>query len=389
MNSRLRPLDGVRVLSLENFIAGPLATALLADWGAEVVKVESGKGDSYRSFPPLSSKEDYVSSPSFVRINRSKESIVLDLLDPDDRATFLKLVRVADVVLQNIRPGALSDLGIDFEELKAHNPRIVLVSISGFGQRDVQPGPLLNLPAFDIVGQAMSGLAFAAGNEGDPPMQLGVPVIDTVTADWGATAALLGLRYRDVSDRAVHLDVSMYDVGMHLNEYRLGHYAYFGESVMRGGVSTSAPFDFFRASDGQFALAVSGDDIWGRFCRAIERHDLATDETLASGVQRSSNMHRLRQIIEEWSAVRTVTEVCRVLASFNVPASPVQTEADVINCPQAAARGAWVSVPDPAIGEMRVVANPVKADAFSAAEPEAAPQLGADGDKVRATWLGE
>lgn len=381
------PLEGVRVLAIENYIAGPLATSLLADWGADVVKIEAPSGDAYRSFPPVEARDGMHSNPSFARINRSKRSIVLDLSLADGRNDFLEYVEVADIVLQNLRPGALAKLGIGFEKLKERNPNVILVSVSGFGQPDVLDGPFRTLPAFDIVGQAMSGLGFAGGGEDTPPQQLGVPVVDTATADWAATASLLGLLYRDRIGSAVHLDISMLDVAMHINEYRLGHYAYFNEQVPRGAVSTSAPFDYFAAGDGSFALAISGENSWLAFCRAIGMDAWLEDGSLQNGSDRYREMGRLRPVIENWAQSRTVAEVLAILKEHGVPAAAARDEEAVLGCVHAQARGAWIDVPDPVLGRVRVVGNPVKANTFGARPPSAPPQLGADRAQVTAHWL--
>lgn len=383
-----RPLDGIRVLTLENFVAGPLASMLLADWGADVVKIEPPGGDAYRSFPPVLSNEAGETSVSFVRLNRGKRSVVLELSAEEGRADFLRLVAEADVVVQNLRPGTLTKLGIGYEELTKTNPKIILVSISGFGQPDVLPGPYTAMPAFDLIGQAMSGLTYTTGREGDRPAPIGLPLIDTTVADWAATAVLLALFRRERTGLGQHLDVAMYDVAIHLNEYGIGAYGWSGKPPRRGRLATSAPFELLTASDGYVAIAVSGQPIWDRFCETIGRADLVDDPRFADGTLRSQAMEEvLLPVIEEWTSRRTVEEILSAMSSAGVPASPVQTLADLFACPQIDARDMIVTVPDPVLGDVSVAGNPIKSRENPRLETRAAPQLGADSADVFREWL--
>jgi len=382
------PLDGIRVLALENFVAGPIATMLLADWGADVVKVEPPGGDAYRSFPPIQTDGARTSSVWFSRLNRGKRSIVLDLTTPGGRDRFLDLAAVADVVVQNLRPGTLTKLGLGYEDLSAVNPRLILVSISGFGQPDVQPGPYTSMPAFDLIGQAMSGIAYTSGREGDPPAPVGFPLIDTTVGDWAATATLLALYQRERTGLGQHLDVAMFDVGVHLNEYAIGAYGWTGTAPARGRLPSSAPFELVRARDGFVAIAVSGESIFARFAAAIGHPELASDPRYANGTLRAQAMDaELLPLIEAWTGARTIVDIVSVLGSAGVPASPVQTVGDLFTDDHVAARQMIVSVPDAVLGEVRVAGNPIKGDRMPPLVPRSAPQLGADSDAVLNDWL--
>ncbi|EAR23692.1 L-carnitine dehydratase/bile acid-inducible protein F [marine actinobacterium PHSC20C1] len=383
-----RPLAGVRVLALENYVAGPLATMLLADWGADVVKIEPPAGDTYRTFPPVESSAAGTSSVSFVRLNRGKRSVVLDLSTESGRETFLQLVARADVIVQNLKPGSLLKLGLGYAVLEAANPRVILVSISGFGQPDVMPGPYTTMPAFDLIGQAMSGLAYTTGQNDAPPAPIGFPIIDTTVADWAASATLLALFQRERTGRGQHLDVSMYDVAVHLNEYNMGAFGWTGKVPTRGRLATSAPFELIRASNGFVAVAVSGQTIFERFCSAIDRKELAMDPRFANGTMRSEEMpHTLIPIIEEWSSRRTVDEALARLTKFGVPASKVQTLADVFECPQVEAREMILRVPDDVLGEVATVGNPIKGNLIPSVLVRPAPQLGEHSSEVVEEWL--
>jgi formyl-CoA transferase len=382
------PLAGVRVLALENFVAAPTTTMLLADWGADVVKVEAGAGDTYRTFPPLERTEDGVSSVWFTRLNRGKRSVALDVNTPEGRETFLRLAGEADVVVQNLRPGTLTKLGLGYDELKAVNPRLILVSISGFGQPDVLPGPYTSMPAFDLIGQAMSGITYTSGHEGEPPAPVGFPLIDTGVGDWAAMATLLALFARERTGVGQHLDVSMFDVGLHLNEYAIGAYGWTGAAPLRGRLASSAPFELVRAQDGYVAVAVSGQPIFARFAEAIGHRELVDDPRLADGTLRSQAMDEvLLPIIESWTTTRTVGQVLDELGRAGVPASRVQTVGDLFDDPHVAARDMIVRVPDPILGEVRVAGNPIKGTAIPPLDVRRAPQLGADTDAVLTEWL--
>lgn len=383
------PLNGVRVLTLENFVAGPLATMMLADWGADVVKVEPPAGDTYRTFPPIESSDEGTSSVSFVRLNRGKRSVVIDFSGDEGREQFLRLVEQADVVVQNMRSGGLSKLGIGYDVLSEVNSRIILISISGFGQPDVQPGPYTSMPAFDLIGQAMSGLTYATGVDGDPPEPIGFPIIDTTAADWAASATLLALFQRERTGRGQHIDVAMYDVALHLNEYAIAAYGWTGTPPKRGRLPSSAPFELIRAQDGFVALAVSGQAIFERFCAAIEREDLATDPRFSDGTKRSAAMDDiLLPAIESWSSQRSMDEVLNVFAQHGVPASRVQSVSDLFTCPQVEARQMIVPVPDDVLGVVRAAGNPLKGNLLPPLVPRPAPQLGAHAQDVFEEWLG-
>lgn len=383
-----RALDGIRVLALENFVAGPTATMLLADWGADVVKVEPPSGDAYRSFPPIQTDGTATSSVWFSRLNRGKRSIVLDLTTAAGRETFLELAAATDVVVQNLRPGTLSKLGLGYDDLSHVNPRVILVSISGFGQPDVQPGPYTSLPAFDLIGQAMSGIAYTSGREGDPPSPVGFPLIDTTVGDWAVTATLLALFQRERTGVGQHLDVAMFDVGIHLNEYAVGAYGWNGVAPVRGRLPSSAPFELVRAKDGFVAIAVSGEPIFARFTEAIGHPELASDPRFSDGTKRAQAMDSdLLPVIEAWTTTRTVADIVGILGKVGVPASPVHAVGDLFGDAHVVERQMIVSVPDPVLGEVRVAGNPIKGDLIPPLIPRSAPQLGADRDAVLDEWL--
>ncbi|MCC6792282.1 MAG: CoA transferase [Thermomicrobiales bacterium] len=378
----IRPLTGVRVLAVENFFAGPYGSMLLADYGAEVVKVESPQGDFFRSYPPIYANESGEISGRFLRMNRNKRSMVVGLRSDEGRELFLSLAERSDVVWENYRPGAMDRLGLGWAVLRARNPRLIYATVSGFGHQDVLPNPMSGRPGFDIVAQAMAGLAWQAGIEGDPPIYYGISLADQFAGTMAAFGVVLALQWRSLTGQGQHVDLAMYDCAVTLNELEIGHYGRFGETAGRG-VGTVGPFQFFRASDGWFSVGVSGDLIWKRFCEVIDRLDLYAREDLKDGAARARVQESLfRPLIEEWAADKIVDGICERLNAAGVPAGPVQTVPELFKCPQVKARKMLVELPDPAAGPTTLAGNPVKFSAVPESDVRAAPRLGADTDAV-------
>jgi formyl-CoA transferase len=374
------PLTGVRVLALEGFISGPYGSMLLADFGAEVIKVEPPRGDTYRSSAPVVENDRGRMSYNFLRVNRNKHSVVLDLTLPEDRDAFLTMVETADVVWENLRTGALDRLDLGWETLRARNPRLVLASISGYG-RDVLQSPYAGRPAFDLVAQALSGLMTRVGEAGQPPLYLGVPVADQVAGVFAAFGVTLALREAERTGTGQRVDVSMLDSMVALNEQTIGYYGHFGQEPKRGSSPTSAPYAAYRAADGWFVIGIASDRIFRQFCAAIDHPDLADDPTLQTGILRANQeVDALRPAIEEWAATRTREEACRELNAAGVPAAPVQSTADLFTDPHVAAREMIVEIDDPVFGPLRVAGNPIKLSRHPHTPAEPAPQLGADQD---------
>lgn len=379
-SSAAAPLSGVRLLAVENFVSGPYGSMMLADFGADVIKVESPEGDGYRAASPNYHTDAGDMSFAFLRVNRNKRSVVLDLKSPDGRAAFLDLVETSDVVWENLRSGAMDRLGLGWRELRARNPRLVYASISGFGHGDVlPPGPYTDLPAFDIVAQAMSGAMLTIGKEGDPPMYLGSPIADQLAGMLSAFGVVLALRSVELTGEGQHVDTAMYDVMVALNEQLIGHVSHFGELPRRGLSPTSAPYGAFRARDGWVAIGIASDAIWRRFCIAIGRPELVDDAELATGLARSARQEAtLRPIIETWAVNRTALEVTMHLSAAGVPAGPVQDVSQLFDDPQVAAREMLMDVEDPVVGRLTVAGNPIKISGPWRVPRRPAPQLGAD-----------
>ncbi|MFQ5827406.1 MAG: CaiB/BaiF CoA transferase family protein, partial [Dehalococcoidia bacterium] len=322
-------------------------------------------------------------------LNRNKKSITLNLQQEEGVELFMSLVRVSDIVWENMRPGVMDRLGVGYEALKEINPGIIFVSLSGFGQGDIRPGPFKDWPAFDAVGQAMSGFMFASGKEGDPPLLSASAVADTVPSITAAFAALVALQMRQRTGLGQHVDVSMYDSMVALNNLAINLYLFADAKMPRGRLITSAPFGPFKAKDGYVVIAAGGERIWQRFCQAIGREDLVGRPELRNGHERALNLETiLRPIIEDWAADKTRQEVCNRLLEHEVPAVPAQDVEDVVACPHLEARNAFWEIDDPSLGKVKAVGNPIKMSAALPSPPASPPLAGEHNQEIYGDLLG-
>ncbi|OBY88266.1 acyl-CoA transferase [Pseudomonas sp. AU11447] len=364
-----QPLNGVRVLDLSRVLAGPHCTAMLADLGAEVIKFEvPGHGDDSRHLGPFKDGE----SVYFGLINRGKRSVELDFKAPEDLQRFYDLVADADVVVENFRPGVTQRLGIDFDSLRQHNPKLIYASISGFGQN----GPLSRRPAYDIVAQAMSGLMSVSGFPETGPTRSGEALGDLcagVYAAWAISSALFAREHQGSS--AQYIDVAMFDVLVSLQMTGLSNLFAHGRApgLVGNRHPVSTPFDTYRAADGLVVIAVASDKLFRRFCESIGRGELADDPRFADDPSRTRNEQALRAEIEAWTGQRSVEQACDLLLDAGVPASPVWNLAEATGSEQAQVRQLLVQ---PADDQPPLVPQPVY---FNGCKPHAAtraPRLG-------------
>src|SRR5262249_27437820 len=289
----LKPLEGIRVLDLTRVLAGPFCTMNLADLGAEVIKLElPGRGDDSRSFAPIMPNGD---SGYYYSINRGKRSITLDLRKPEGVEVFLELAAKSDVVVENFSPGTMNRFDLGFERLKAINPRIILCSISGFGQT----GPMASAPAYDIVAQALGGTMSVTGAPGGDPMRCGVSIGDLAAALYADVAIVAALRARERTGEGAHLDIAMLDCQVALLEGALGRYSVSGE--IPGPLGTRhpsiTPFQQFRAADGFFVAGAGNEAIWQRMCDAIGTPELKEDARFSHNAERTAHHLELEAIL--------------------------------------------------------------------------------------------
>lgn len=349
----LPPLDGIRVVDLSRVLAGPFCTALLADAGADVVKVESKTGEDSRHLGPFRDGESLY----FGILNRGKRSIALDLKDPDDRESLLQLIDGADVVVENFRPGVTTRLGIDYEAARARNPKIVYASISGFGQH----GPMAGAAAYDLVVQALSGVMSITGTEESGPTRLGESFGDTVAglfAAWGISTALLAAR---TTGRGQHLDVAMFDSMLAMLPTAHSQLQATGETPRRVGNRhpVSTPFDTYRADDGLFVLAIASEKGFRTLAETMGRDDLIVDSRFATDALRTANEPALRKEIEAWAAGRTVAEILAQLDAAGLAGSEVWTVEQALGSEQAGYRGVVETFEHPDAGAISYVRQPV------------------------------
>lgn len=377
------PLDGVKVLDLARVLAGPLCAAMLGDLGATVTKVElPGHGDDSRHFTPHQNGE----STYFMLLNRGKRSITIDLKSDEGHALLMKLIAQSDVLIENFRPGVTARLGIDWESVKAINPKLVYVSISGFGQT----GPLARRAAYDHIVQAMGGIMSVTGWADGPPTRIGDAVGDVVAGIYGSWGALAALLQRASTGIGQHVDVAMLDSIFSLQMVSLSQLL--GGAPLPGRIGNShpisAPMDGYAAADGHVVIAVANDPLFARLARALGMPELVSDARFSTDPARMANQADLRATIESWTSVRSVDAVVTELEEAGVPAAPIWDIAQVAASEHAAHRGLVQSVQHPVAGIVEVVPQPVHFSGAARPIDLAAPTLGQHTDEVLAQDLG-
>jgi len=363
------PLDGITVLDLSRVLSGPYCTMLLADMGARVIKIEQpGKGDDTRGWgPPFVEGE----SAYFLSINRNKESVTLDFKAPRGRAILDALIARADVLVENFRPGTLERLGLDYAALSARHPRLIVCSISGFGQT----GPRRAEAGYDAVIQAEGGLMSITGPADGSPYRLGVAIGDIATGMFAAQGVLLALLARHRTGQGQLVDVGMLDAVSALLTYQSAIYFATGTAPRRLGNRhpTIVPYEVFAAADGDFVLAVGNDDQWRRFCEAA---GLAIGERFATNRDRVSRYDELRPLLAGVLRQRPRAEWIDRLKAAGVPCGSVRDLHDVFEDPQLAAREMIVPVEHARIGRLPVLGVPIKLSRTPGAVRTAPPTLG-------------
>ncbi len=382
-NASPKPLAGVRVLDLTRVLAGPFCTALLADLGAEVIKIESPvAGDDARSLGPFRDG----SSVYFSILNRGKQSVTLDLKHPDAREVLLELAERADVFIENFRPGVAQRLGVGHEAVMARNPRLVYASISGFGQS----GPMSQLPAYDLVIQAASGLMSLTGEPDGEPMKVGESVGDLVAGLYAAFAVTTALRNVERTGRGDYLDVAMLDCLMSLEVTAQSQLAASGVAPGRVGNRhpLSAPFATYRARDGLVVIAAANDDVFARVAIMVERVDMVEDRRFADDESRMAHDAQMREMIEAWTMTRTVEEVVSRAHEIGVPASGIADLGEAMANAQLVERGSVSTMHDPVLGAVSFIGQPVRFASHVPDTVEPSPALGRDTRRILATLLG-
>jgi crotonobetainyl-CoA:carnitine CoA-transferase CaiB-like acyl-CoA transferase len=380
----MRALDDVTVLDLSHALAGPFASTMLADYGADVIKIETpGAGDMARAWgPPFYGDE----AAYFVNLHRNKKSIAIDLKHPEGKALFMRLLEGADVVLENLRVGAVQRLGIDYPSARERNPRIIYCSISGFGQ----DGPYRDRAALDLIVQAESGMISVTGPPGGPGVRAGVSIADISAGMFSAFAIVTALHARERTGRGQFIDVSMLEGQLSILQGVFG--SYLADGIVPGPWGTAyaalLPYQTFRTKTRDLALGVGNEKLWRTFCPLIGRADLASDPRYGTNAARVVNRETLIETLQEVFLTRTYEEWEAVLMSGGVPVGAINTIDRVVEHPQVVARGAFVDCEHPVAGKVRVVGPPARLSDTPADVRLPAPLLGEHTDEVLRARLG-
>ncbi|MGO4383531.1 CaiB/BaiF CoA transferase family protein [Specibacter sp. RAF43] len=366
-------LEGLRVLDLSRVLAGPFCAMILADLGAEVIKVESPDGDDSRHFGPW-----YNGESAYYRLfNRSKYGVTMDLKADEERERLLALIRRSDVLIENFRPGVMDRLGLSAGHLMAENPRLIIVSISGFGQE----GPLQKAPAYDLIAQAMSGLMSITGWPGGQPTRVGISIGDVIPGLYGAIAALAAVNERHNTGQGQHIDVAMLDSLVSVLE-SVGMRALHGEEPVACGNdhAMSTPFSTYQTGRGSIAIAIAGDRLFPRLTEALGRPDWLADERFREQTRRNEFPAEFRAALEGALASLTDDEAIELLSAHHVPVSKVYSVNEALTSDHARHRGAVATESD----GFQTLASPLRLTGSAAPSP--APTLGQHNDHLQ-DWI--
>ena len=373
-------LDGVRVLDVSQVMAGPFCCLLLADMGADVIKVEKPNGgdDSRRMGPPFLNGE----SAAFLAINRNKRGLALDLKQPQGQALILRLAAWADVVVENFRPGTLDALGLGYEALSAQHPELIYCSISGFGQT----GPYRERGGYDLVAQGMSGIMSVTGHAGQPPVKVGVPITDLNAGMYAAYGILCAYISRLRSGRGQLVDTSLFEAGLAYTVWESAGYFATGQTPppMGSAHRSAAPYQAFRTADGYFTVGAANQANWEKLCQALGRPDLLSDPRFRDNPTRTTRAAELAAELEKVFVTRRTAEWLELLGPSGMPAGPINDMAAVYADPQTQAREMVVALDHPTAGRVRHIGVPVKLSETPGAIRRAAPTLGQHTDEVLA-----
>jgi formyl-CoA transferase len=365
-------LAGIRVLEVGNFMAAPFCALQLADLGADVVKIENPDGgDQVRTTAPFLEGE----SSGFIRLNRNKRSLAVDLKAARGKEIFRRLVQSADVLVENLRPGTMADLELDYPRLSQLNPRLVYVAASGWGQ----DGPYAQRPGLDIMAQGMSGLMSITGEEGGKaPVKVGVPLTDLTCALYGALAALAALRVRDRTGRGQFIDVCLFEAGVSLAVWEAGRYFATGEvpKPLGSAHQNSAPYQALRAEDGFFTLGATSTRNWEACCDVFGVPELKRDPRFEKNHLRHQNRRELIPLIEAVTAKRPARHWVEALERAGVPCGALQTYDQVFNDPHLNARQFFPDAPHTKLGRVKQIGSPMRMSATPPRMDRAGPLLG-------------
>jgi CoA:oxalate CoA-transferase len=364
------PLSHIKVVDLTRFLAGPFCTMLLADMGADIIKIEApGHGDDARYQGTIVNGE----SGYFVGMNRNKRGMTLDLKTREGKEIFLRLVEKCDVVAENFRPGVMRNLGLDFEALRKVNPRIIYCGISGFGK----DGPYYLRPAFDFIAQGVSGFMSVTGFPDREPVRTGIPISDSVAGIYAAFGILVALMAREHTGKGQEVQTSLVDAMISVLSFQADRYFGTGKVTERGGNDhpVSSPYGTFKALDGYINIAPAGDPMWERLVQALGLKDLLEDPRFRTNDSRRLNRKELNSLINEITSKRTMAEWIEYLNREGVPCGPIYNLAQTFEDPQVRHQEMVLELEQPS-GRVKTLGFPVKMSDTPAKIRRPAPQLG-------------
>jgi len=349
-----KPLAGVRILDLTRVLAGPYCSMVLADLGAEVIKIEpSGTGDDSRAFGPFIRGE----SSYFLSLNRNKKSLTLNLKTDDGKSILKNLVQQVDILIENYRPGTMKKLGLDYATLSVENPKLIYAAISGFGQE----GPSKDKPAYDFIVQGMGGIMGLNAHPDGPPTRVPIGLGDITAGLFAAVGILSALRERDLSGKGQMIDISMLDCQVAILENPIVRF-FAGETPQPLGNThpTISPTGGFPTRDGYIILAIGNDQHWKVFCQVVGRPEWITDPRFSSNSKRTENMSALRELLEELFSQHESDYWLSVIEKAGIPCGPVNSIEQVVRDPQIGFRNMITSVNHPIAGEVKMSGIPIK-----------------------------
>lgn len=367
----MKSLEGITVLDLSRVLAGPYCTMMLADHGANIIKVEPpGLGDDSRAFGPFVGKE----SAYFMSLNRNKRSIALNLKRKKDVALFREMVKQADVVVENYRPGTMEKFGLGYEVLKEINPSLIYAACSGFGHS----GPYMLKPAYDIIVQAMGGIMSITGPEGGEPTRVGASIGDVIAGMFTAYGVMLALFHREQTGEGQKVDVGMLDCQVAVLENAISRYTTSGvvPTPLGNRHPSVTPFASFTAKDGHIIVGAGNDRLWRRLCELLGCPELIDDERFVDNAERTANVKELTALLNGIFVGKTINEWLNLLEKAELPCAPINSIDRLIVDPQIKAREMIVELMHPVAGLQQIAGTPVKLSATPGGLDRSAPLLG-------------
>jgi len=381
-------LDGVRVLDLTHVLAGPTATMILADLGAEVIHIEPPDGDDAREYGPFAGPVDKDRSAYFISLNRNKKSLILNLRLEEGREVLRRLIRVSDVLVENYRPGTLERLGFGWEAIRRLNPCMIYASISGFGHDTLRE--YAGRAAYDLVAQAYSGLMSITGPEGGDPCRVGSSVGDIIAGHQAAIGILAALLHRQRTGRGQRYDGSMVDGLFSVLENAVVRYTVSGEVPRPLGTAhpSITPFQAFPTRDGWIVTPIGSPKLWERFCIVLGRCDLVADPRFSDNPARTAHRRELVEILTRELCQRTTQEWLELFDAEGIPCSPVNNVREICDDPHIAYRRMLVEIDQPGVGPMRIAGSPIRLSETPGRVRAGAPRLGEHTEDVLRQVLG-